>query len=111
MSMGQLLPFIGCKVKVLEHSKDSTIDKAFCSAWMVVLAKALYAEKAGLYPDCPFQEEQKASPSMMEVVQCNQPAPGSLLISLENGVGGPLLIFDAGRWATKQWPLPGYPCD
>lgn len=62
MSMGQLLPFIGCKVKVLEHSKDSTIDKAFCSAWVVVLAKALYAGKAGLYPDCPFQEEQKVSP-------------------------------------------------
>lgn len=38
------------------------VDRAFCSEWMVVLAKALYVGKANLYPDYLFQEEQKASP-------------------------------------------------
>lgn len=41
---------------------------------MAVLAEALCAGKANPYLKCLSQKEENDAPSMMEAVQCNEPA-------------------------------------
>lgn len=50
------------------------LDKAFCSSWIVVLAKATWSRKANYFQNKSIQVRKKSvSPSMMEAINFNQP--------------------------------------
>lgn len=93
MSMRPMLHFICYKMFFFFLSEAMSYGILWGWIWhsvspqMVVLAETLRGGKAKPYPAyiCLFQWEQKAAPSMMEVIQYNELLPGGWLVPSGNG--------------------------
>lgn len=77
------------------------MNMAFCKPTDGDLSRNTRVGKA---KPCLFQWEQRATPSMMGMIQCNKPDTRCLASSPGNGhFRGSVLIFALGRLGTQQW--------
>lgn len=98
-SRGSLLLLISYEVSSLIRNSAGwnimMVDRHSVSSQTVVLAEALCARKPNSYPEGLFHEEQNVACFWMEVVQCNQLATSSWLITPGNGA----------IWGSQCWSL------